>query len=142
MNKRIYSLIWNRSLNQIVVASELASGKRGASASSSTGNTAPARHRLLAMSLLLVCLAPLPVRVLADTSCGGANQSAGTNAVTCGFGSRAGYAATAAGFDSYAAGNYSTAIGRDSYAGNSNAVALGSYANAKSIDATALGSAS
>ncbi|MES2402921.1 MAG: ESPR domain-containing protein, partial [Pseudomonadota bacterium] len=32
MNKRIYSLIWNRSRNQVVVASELASGKSVAAA--------------------------------------------------------------------------------------------------------------
>ena len=143
MNQRIYSLIWNRSLNQIVVASELARCKSGASAAS--GGATALRRNLLALALLSAIAVIVPVRAFAgDTSCGGSGQVAGgLNAVSCGVDSNAyGYASVAVGGFAYAKGDTSTAVGRHAYTGNKDAVALGSYAKAKFLDATALGSAS
>src|SRR5690348_1772681 len=86
MNKRVYSLVWNRTLHQVVVASELATHRgAGPAASGRTGGMVPPR-RPLAAALLLACLAPWPMQALAgDTNCGGSGQNApGFNAVSCG----------------------------------------------------------
>lgn len=75
MNKRIYSLVWNRTLNQVVVASELASCKNGAS--SARGSASVLRRNVLVLALLSAMAAIVPVQAFAgDTNCGGPNQIA------------------------------------------------------------------
>ncbi|HET7592239.1 MAG TPA: ESPR-type extended signal peptide-containing protein, partial [Rhodanobacteraceae bacterium] len=72
MNKKIYSLVWNKSLRQIVVASELASVKSGGG---STGETSGARRGLRGAALcaaLALCLAPWSAALAGQTDCSGA----------------------------------------------------------------------
>jgi hypothetical protein len=108
MNKKIYSLVWNKSLRQIVVASELASIKGG---SGSTGETRGLGARWLTL-VLGVALAlgtvpwamAAPAKAKGQTNCSGASATA-AGALACGKG------ANASGVDSTAIGVNATASG-------------------------------
>ena len=91
MNKKIYSLVWNQSLHQVVVTSELAtvrSGGGGAGGESSSGFRGPRRALLGLAAALALCLAPWSAAFAGQTNCSGA-AAAGNKALACGNGASA-----------------------------------------------------
>ncbi|HEY3521103.1 MAG TPA: ESPR-type extended signal peptide-containing protein, partial [Rhodanobacteraceae bacterium] len=108
MNKKIYSLVWNKSLNQIIVASELATCKSaGGSAGTVRGVPAVAR---LALAVLLA-IGATPLAFAGQAFCPGGSAS-GKGALACGKGSVAsGIYSTAIGTEAIASGDYSSAFG-------------------------------
>ena len=55
MNKKIYSLVWNKSLRQIVVASELASVKGGGGSSGESGGVGRGLRGAVLCAALALC---------------------------------------------------------------------------------------
>ena len=79
MNKKIYSLVWNKSLRQIVVASELATVKGGGgSQGEASGSRVGLRHVALALAAALALgTAPWVIAAPAQgqTNCNGAKAA-------------------------------------------------------------------
>lgn len=154
---RIYSLVWDRTLGRVVVASELAARKRGGA---THGDACSPRLALLALALLAALAAP--PRVLAGDVCedpflGFTAGAVGDDAFACGtnadafgdystaFGNTAqafGLSSTAVGYRSFSQGMRSTAVGGFSAARGDYATALGYASRADGANTTALGFAS
>ncbi len=136
MNKRIYNLVWNKALGQVVVASEFATCKRVGGSSASTGRVA--RHGRLAAALLLAIVAPA---VLAGTDCSSATEgTAAANSVACGLGAVAsGGMSVALGENAQATGQYSSAIGYKAKASATDSLAWGNSAVASGTANIAIG---
>ncbi|MGH8215822.1 MAG: ESPR-type extended signal peptide-containing protein, partial [Rhodanobacteraceae bacterium] len=85
MNKKIYSLVWNKSLRQIVVASELASVKSGGGSSGATSGARRTPHgAVLGLAAVgALCMAPWSGALAGQTDCSGAT-AAGNKALACG----------------------------------------------------------
>src|SRR6185312_3173951 len=113
MNKKIYSLVWNKSLRQIVVASELARAKGGGG---STGETRGLGIRCLALVLgVALALGTVPWATAApakgQTNCNGASATA-TGSLACGKGAKAsGLDSTAVSVNAHASGKQASAFG-------------------------------
>src|SRR5512146_3336937 len=136
MNKKIYSLVCNKSLSQVVVASELATCKAGGG-SAGEGRSAVPRLAQLALAVLLAIAAPMALA--GQTNCIGATAG-GTNALGCGTGANAlGANTTAIGLYAYAGGQGDSAFGYGSYANGGYSTAVGGWAKATGGRATAIG---
>lgn len=78
MNKKIYSLVWNKSLKQVVVASELATANGGgASAGCASGDRQSTWRRSGLVAALVVALGLLPLVALSATQAQVSDQHAG-----------------------------------------------------------------
>src|SRR6185312_10664455 len=78
MNKQIYSLVWNKSLKQIVVASELATAKGGSSsAGCASGDRQGGWRRSGLVAALTVALGLMPLAAFSATHAQVADQHAG-----------------------------------------------------------------
>src|SRR5579875_923530 len=103
MNKKIYSLVWNKSLRQVVVASELATVKGGSgTAGEAKGSRTGVRRAALALAAAVALgVAPWVIAAPAhgQTNCSGATATA-KHSLACGKGAKASAAgATAVGVD-------------------------------------------
>src|SRR5581483_6836827 len=156
MNKRIYSLIWNNALRQVVVASELASCKSASSSSASKICALTSRRIALVLATLLALCASQLIKA-ADTNGAGEahpiNESTATysplskyytyaemaNAQplstppgsTCAgiAGENSNYGSLACGYNATANGGYATAVGYAANASGARSTALGFKAN-------------
>src|SRR6185437_6823042 len=150
MNKKIYSLVWNKSLGQIVVASELAVCK--SAGGNSAAGRAVSQWARLAMAVLLA-MGAMPSALAGQAFCPG-GTAPGKGALACGKGSIASGAyataigtkavasgdyASAFGYNAQALGNFAIAIGVSSIATGTGSIAAGNYSNAYGPGDIALG---
>jgi hypothetical protein len=169
MNK-VYSKVWNKSLMQLVVASEFASrsGKSGGTVDARSGSDFAAVARRASAAALMVALIGIAGPAHAQYSAGGATAGTATSidiGSTCANGTFApvssaagsiaigacsataatattasGTNAVAFGTGAQATGNSTLAIGQAAQAGGTGAVALGNNAQAYNQGSTAVGS--
>ncbi|MEH6421130.1 YadA-like family protein [Pseudomonas sp. CGJS7] len=139
MNK-VYSLVWNSSLQQMVVASELASSQIGGRAS---GGRCMPRSSVLAAALAGLLAAAGPAQnARAQAAWGTGNQGAvivGNSAVASGSGAIAIGSKGSSGLTTTASNSEAVAIGNGAFASGGGSTALGLMSKATGQGAYAMG---